>query len=142
MSRLLSILLVEDNPGDVRLVRETLSEGGLACRLEVASDGVEALEILRRERDAELPDLILLDLNLPRMNGFELLRVVKEDSRWRSIPVIVLSSSDSEDDVRRAYDLQANCYVTKPLDSAGLGPVLEIIERFWTDVVKLPPRGQ
>ena len=141
MNRLLSILLVEDNPGDARLVHEVMAEEGFRFRLDVATDGPQALEILGRRRDVELPDLILLDLNLPRMNGFEVLRAIKGDARWRSIPVVILSGSDAEDDVRRAYDLQANCYVTKPIDSVRLGTMLGIIGRFWMNVVQLPPRG-
>jgi two-component system, chemotaxis family, response regulator Rcp1 len=129
------ILLVEDNPGDVRLVRESLRESGLPHRLTVATDGVEALE---RLRGAERPDVILLDLNLPRKDGREVLAEVKADSGLRSIPVVVLSSSDAQDDVAAAYALHANCYVTKPVDLDQFLEVVATIQRFWMGVAKLP----
>jgi two-component system, chemotaxis family, response regulator Rcp1 len=129
------ILLVEDNPGDVRLVRESLRECGLPHRLTVAMDGVEALE---RLHGAERPDVILLDLNLPRKDGLEVLEEVKADPGLRSIPVVVLSSSDAQDDVAAAYALHANCYVTKPVDLDQFLEVVATIQRFWMGVAKLP----
>jgi two-component system, chemotaxis family, response regulator Rcp1 len=129
------ILLVEDNPGDVRLVRESLRESGLPHRLAVAMDGVEALE---RLRGPERPDVMLLDLNLPRKDGREVLAEVKSDPGLRSIPVVVLSSSDAQDDVSAAYALHANCYVTKPVDLDQFLDVVATIQRFWMGVAKLP----
>jgi two-component system, chemotaxis family, response regulator Rcp1 len=129
------ILLVEDNPGDVRLVRESLRENGLPHRLAVAMDGVEALE---RLRGPERPDVMLLDLNLPRKDGREVLAEVKSDPGLRSIPVVVLSSSDAQDDVSAAYALHANCYVTKPVDLDQFLDVVATIQRFWMGVAKLP----
>jgi two-component system, chemotaxis family, response regulator Rcp1 len=129
------ILLVEDNPGDVRLVRESLRESGLPHRLAVAMDGVEALEQLR---GPERPDVMLLDLNLPRKDGREVLAEVKSDPGLKSIPVVVLSSSDAQDDVSAAYALHANCYVTKPVDLDQFLDVVATIQRFWMGVAKLP----
>ena len=135
------ILLVEDNPGDVRLVREALREGGWRSDLHVANIGSVALAFLRREagyEDAVRPDLILLDLNLPRMSGRELLREVKGDPRLRSIPVVVLTSSEIEQDIAGAYDLHANCFVTKPVDLDRFIAVVRAIEEFWFFVAQLP----
>lgn len=129
------ILLVEDNPGDVRLVRESLRESSLPHHLTVAMDGVEALEHLR---EGVRPDVILLDLNLPRKDGREVLAEIKADPVLRSIPVVVLSSSDAQDDVAAAYGLHANCYVTKPVDLDHFLEVVESIQRFWVGVAKLP----
>ena len=141
-SRLVEILLVEDNPGDVRLTREALKEGKIRNNLNVASDGVEALRYLRREgpyAGAARPDLILLDLNLPRMDGREVLQAVKMDPSLRHIPVVVLTSSAAEQDIVRAYDLHANCYVSKPVDLDQFIHVVKSIEDFWFNIVKLPP---
>ncbi len=136
------ILLVEDNPGDVRLTQEVLKEGKLLTNLTVARDGVEAMAILRREQPhavAPRPDLILLDLNLPRMDGREVLAEIHADPVLRNIPVVVLTSSQAEEDIVRAYDLHANCYVTKPVDLDQFIRVVESIEDFWFTIVKLPP---
>ena len=141
-SRPVEILLVEDNPGDVRLTREALREGKVRNNLYVASDGVDALAFLRREgqyADAVRPDLILLDLNLPRKDGREVLQEIKADATLRYIPVVVLTSSQAEQDILRAYDLHANCYVTKPVDLDQFIRVVESIEDFWFTIVKLPP---
>src|SRR5690606_6600905 len=141
-SRPVEILLVEDNPGDVRLTREALREGKVRNNLHVASDGVEALKFLRREEpyaEAVRPDLILLDLNLPRKDGREVLEEVKADPALRHIPVVVLTSSQAEQDILRAYDLHANCYVTKPVDLDQFIHVVRSIEDFWFTIVKLPP---
>lgn len=135
------ILLVEDNPGDVRLTREALRESKLLNELAVASDGVEALAMLRRQgdySDATTPDLILLDLNLPRLDGREVLQAVKEDPVLRRIPVVVLTTSEAEQDILRAYDLHANCYIVKPVDLEQFLHVVRSIEDFWLTIVKLP----
>ena len=140
-SRPVEILLVEDNPGDVRLTREALREGKVRNNLYVAADGVEALRFLRREgehADAVRPDLVLLDLNLPRKDGREVLEEVKADPSLRHIPVVVLTSSQAEQDIARAYDLHANCYVSKPVDLDQFIHVVRSIEDFWFTIVKLP----
>ena len=138
------ILLVEDNPGDVELTREALRDTKLHMRLSVASDGVEALAFLRRtgaHADAPRPDLILLDLNLPRKDGRGVLAEVKQDPSLANIPVVVLTSSQAEADIARAYELHANCYVTKPVDLEQFVKIVQSIEQFWFTVVKLPPAG-
>jgi two-component system, chemotaxis family, response regulator Rcp1 len=140
--RPIEILLVEDNPGDVRLTREALREGKVRNHLNVAGDGVEALAYLRREEGytaATRPDVILLDLNLPRKDGREVLTEIKSDPRLKNIPVVILSSSQAEQDILRAYDLHANCYVSKPMDLDQFISVVKSIENFWFTIVKLPP---
>jgi two-component system, chemotaxis family, response regulator Rcp1 len=142
ISRPVEILLVEDNPGDVRLTREALKEGKVHNNLSVAYDGVEALRYLRREgehAEAVRPDLILLDLNLPRMDGREVLAEIKNDPQLRVIPVVILTSSQAEQDIARAYELHANCYVSKPVDLEQFITVVNSIETFWFSIVKLPP---
>jgi CheY-like chemotaxis protein len=142
LSRPVEILLVEDNPGDVRLTREALRESKVHNNLYIAKDGVEALAFLRREgaefADAVRPDLILLDLNLPRKDGREVLEEIKADPSLRHIPVVVLTSSEAEQDIVRAYDLHANCYVSKPVDLDQFITVVQSIENFWFTIVKLP----
>jgi two-component system, chemotaxis family, response regulator Rcp1 len=140
-SRSIEILLVEDNPGDVRLTREALREGKVRNNLHVAQDGVEALRFLRREgehADAVRPDLVLLDLNLPKKDGRQVLEEIKNDPELRTIPVVVLTSSQAEQDICRAYDLYANAYVTKPVDLDQFITVVRSIESFWLTIVKLP----
>jgi chemotaxis family two-component system response regulator Rcp1 len=140
-TRPVEILLVEDNPGDVRLTVEALKEGTLRNHLSVARDGEEALRFLRRGGPyaaAPVPDLILLDLNLPRLNGRQVLAQIKADERLRSIPVVVLTTSRAEQDVRASYDLHANCYITKPVDLEQFIDVVRSIENFWLTVVTLP----
>ena len=142
--RPVEILLVEDNPGDVRLTQEALKESKIINHLSVVMDGMEAVEYLRREgrfAQAVRPDLILLDLNLPRKNGWEVLAELKEDRDLRRIPVVVLTISQDEEDVFKAYNLHANCYVTKPLDLNRFLKVVQSIEDFWLTIVKLPPNG-
>lgn len=142
--RPIEILLVEDNEGDVRLTKEALKEGKVKNNLQVAYDGFEALEYLKREgeyQDRVIPDLILLDLNLPRMDGRELLEKIKEDSDLRRIPVVILTTSKAEEDIVRTYDLHANCYITKPVDLEKFIVVVKSIEDFWMTIVKLPPNG-
>jgi two-component system, chemotaxis family, response regulator Rcp1 len=139
--RPIEILLVEDNPGDVRLTIEALKEGKVRNRLSVARDGVEALAFLRREgvhANAPRPDLILLDLNLPRRDGREVLAEIKDDARLRRIPVVVLTTSKAEEDILRTYDLHANCYINKPVDLDQFISVVRSIDDFWLSVVRLP----
>jgi CheY-like chemotaxis protein len=144
MTDAIEILLVEDNPGDVELTREALHDGKIHMNLSVVSDGVEALAFLRREGaygDAPRPDLILLDLNLPKKDGRAVLADVKADPSLRHIPVVILTSSQAEQDIVRAYDLHANCYVTKPVDLDQFITIVRSIEQFWLTVVKLPHGG-
>jgi len=139
--RPIDILLVEDNPGDVRLTIEGLNEGKVRNNLHVAKDGVEALAFLRRQgkyADAIRPDLILLDLNLPRKDGREVLSEIKADDRLKTIPVVVLTTSRAEQDVLQSYQLQANCYITKPVDLEQFITVVKSIEDFWLTIVTLP----
>lgn len=143
--RPVEILLVEDNPGDVRLTQEALKESKIINHLSVVMDGMEAVEYLRREgrfAQAVRPDLILLDLNLPRKNGREVLAEIKEDQDLRRIPVVILTISQDEEDVFKAYNLHANCYVNKPLDLNRFLKVVQSIEDFWLTIVKLPPTGE
>ncbi len=136
------ILLVEDNPGDVELVREALADGGISLNLKVVGDGEEALAYLRGEGQyagASGPDFLLLDLKLPKKGGLEVLADMKGDEALRRIPVIVLSSSDAPDDVLRAYDLQASCYVTKPSDLDEFERVMQTIRDFTLFATKMPP---
>jgi CheY-like chemotaxis protein len=138
----IEILLVEDNPGDVRLTKEALKEGKVYNNLHWAKDGVEALEFLRREgshKNAPRPDIILLDLNLPKVDGREVLSIIKNDSHLKHIPVVVLTTSKADEDVLRSYELHANCYVTKPVDLEKFIVVVQSIDRFWLTVVTLPP---
>jgi two-component system, chemotaxis family, response regulator Rcp1 len=137
----IDILLVEDNPGDVRLTREALSDAKVLNRLTVAVDGVEALAALRRQgrfANVPRPDIILLDLNLPRKDGRVVLAEIKKDPDLRRIPVIVLTTSKAEEDVLHTYDLHANCYIAKPLDLEQFITVVKSIEDFWFTVAKLP----
>lgn len=135
------ILLVEDSPGDVRLTIEALKDGKVRNDLSIVGDGVEALAFLNGEgkyAEAPRPDLILLDLNLPRMDGRELLAIIKQDEHLKRIPVVVLTTSEAEADVLRVYDLNANCYITKPVDLDKFITVIKAIEDFWLTIVKLP----
>jgi len=134
----LKILLVEDSLGDVGLIREALATCEAQVELRVARDGMEALDKLDRGAYAERPDLILLDLNLPRMDGRELLVRLKADPELRAIPVIVLTSSSAPRDVAKAYSLHANCYLVKPPDLAGIERVMSLVNDFWLKTVKLP----
>jgi CheY-like chemotaxis protein len=139
--RPINILLVEDSPTDVLITREALESAKVMNNLQVAEDGVEALAILRRQgkhADAPRPDLILLDLNLPRKDGREVLQEIKNDESLKLIPVVVLTTSKAEEDVSKAYGHHANCYITKPVDFAEFATVVKSIERFWFAVVTLP----
>lgn len=138
----IDILLVEDNPGDVRLTQEALKEGKVLTNLTVACDGVEALQILRHEgvfKNKLRPDLIILDLNLPKKDGREVLEEIKQDPILRRIPVAILTTSSAEEDVIRSYDLHANCFITKPLDIDQFVIRIKAIEDFWFTIVTLPP---
>jgi CheY-like chemotaxis protein len=138
----IDILLVEDNPGDVRLTIEGLKEGKILNNLSVVSNGVEAMAFLRREggyANAPRPDLILLDLNLPRKDGREVLVEIKNDNNLKRIPVVILTSSEAEQDIVKSYNLHANCYITKPVELDQFIGVIKNIEQFWLTVVKLPP---
>jgi chemotaxis family two-component system response regulator Rcp1 len=136
------ILLVEDNPGDVRLTKEALRDAKVLNKIFVAKDGVEAMEFLRKEgafTDRHTPDLILLDLNLPRKDGREVLAEIKEDPKLKHIPVVILTSSKADEDILKAYNLHANCYITKPVDLNGFVEIMHSMEEFWFTIVKLPP---
>lgn len=138
---MINVLLVEDDPGDVLITREAFAENKVRNKLSVVSDGVNAMQFLRREAqyaDAPRPDLILLDLNLPRMDGHEVLASIKSDIDLQRIPVVVLTTSDAEEDVLRSYDLHANAYVTKPVDFERFLGVVRQIDEFFVTVVKLP----
>jgi len=139
--RPVEILLVEDNPGDVRLTTEVLKDAKLCNNIHVVGDGVEAIDFLRRRGNrsgAVRPDLILLDLNLPRMDGREVLEEIKGDPDLRHIPVVVLTTSSAEQDILKSYSLHANCYITKPVDLEQFSKVVSSIEEFWFSIVKLP----
>lgn len=141
----IEILLVEDNPGDVRLTMEALKEGKVSNHLSVVGDGVEALAFLRRQGpyvDAPCPDLILLDLNLPKKDGREVLMEIKKDEPLKHIPVVVLTTSNADKDIFRTYELHANCYITKPVDFEQFTKIVRSIEDFWLTIVKLPQNGR
>lgn len=140
--RPIEILMVEDNPGDVRLTREALKGGKIWNELHVVTDGVAALDYLRRVppyEGAPRPDLVLLDLNLPKKDGREVLAAMKGDPSLKTIPVVVLTTSQAEEDVFRAYNLNCNCYVTKPVDFEQFTRIVQAIEQFWLTIVTLPP---
>jgi CheY-like chemotaxis protein len=139
----IEILLVEDNPADVRLTQEALKEEKLHNNLHVVRDGVDALAFLRREgkhEKAVRPDLILLDLNLPKKDGREVLTEIKNDENLKTIPVVVLTISNAEADILKSYNLHANCYIQKPLDLVQFSKVVKSIQDFWLTIVKLPPK--
>jgi chemotaxis family two-component system response regulator Rcp1 len=141
MATTFDVLLVEDSPGDVRLTREAFKNAEVHINLHVASDGVEAMDFLRRvgrNVDVPRPDLILLDLNLPKKSGREVLKEIKDDPILMSIPVVILTTSASEQDVLRSYLLHANCFITKPMDLDGFLTVVKSIDNFWLSVVQLP----
>jgi len=140
--RPVEILLVEDNPGDVRLTREAMKDSKLLNHISVVGDGEEAMAFLRREGkyvEATRPDLILLDLNLPKKDGREVLAEIKTDEQLRRIPVVILTTSSAEQDILKTYDLHANCYITKPVNLDQFSAVVRGIEEFWFTIVKLPP---
>jgi CheY-like chemotaxis protein len=136
------ILLAEDNPGDAKLTRKALEQGKVINNLNVVTDGVEAMGYLRQEgeyADRPRPDLVLLDLNMPRKDGREVLQDIKSDPDLRRIPIVVMTSSEAEEDIVQSYDLHANAYVTKPIDFDGFIEVVGSLEEFWLSVVKMPP---
>ena len=137
----ITILLVEDNPGDVRLVKEVFKDGKVVNSLVVAKDGVEALAILH-DPSKEVPDLILLDLNLPRKRGLEVLDEIKSDPHLKRIPVIVLTTSSAEEDIYKSYDLYASAYLNKPVALEEFITVIRNLENFWLSVVKYPPKNR
>lgn len=139
----IEILLVEDNPGDIRLTQEALKEGRIHNNLNVVRDGISALDYLQQKgayAKATRPDLILLDLNLPKMDGREVLAKIKSDPRLKRIPVVILTTSKNEEDILKTYNLHANCYITKPVDLEQFFEVIRSIEGFWLTIVRLPPR--
>lgn len=141
----IDVLLVEDSPGDVRLTREALRDANRRIHLHVACDGVEAMAFLHREpplADAPRPDIILLDLNLPRMDGREVLAQIKADPLLRTIPTIILTTSESEADIVKSYQLQANCFLSKPVQLDAFEELVKSINEFWLTRVKLPRSGQ
>ena len=141
----LEVLLVEDNPGDVRLVQEAFRDARDTVHLHVAADGVDALAFLRQEGEhanSPRPDFILLDLNMPRMNGREFLTIIKRDAALKTIPTAILTVSDDDIDVETSYSLQANCYLKKPLDLIEFKTLVRAINQFWLTMVTLPPRPQ
>jgi two-component system, chemotaxis family, response regulator Rcp1 len=141
----IQVLLVEDSPGDVRLTQEAFYEANPTIRLHVASDGVEAMQFLRRQGvhlEAPRPDLILLDLNLPKMDGREVLAHIKEDDGLKTIPTVILTTSEAEADIVKSYQLQANCYLTKPVQLDAFESLVKSINDFWLTKVKLPQQEQ
>lgn len=136
-----NILLIEDNPGDIRLTQEAFKEGSKQINLEVVMDGVEALKYLKQEagyEDKATPDLVLLDLNLPKWDGREVLKEIKSDPELRRIPVVVLTTSKAEQDVINSYDLHANCFINKPVDFDNFFDIVQKIEDFWLTITILP----
>lgn len=137
------VLLIEDSPGDVRLTQEVFREANIAIKLSVAQDGVEAMEFLRRDgchANAPRPDLILLDLNLPKMDGREVLALIKADDKLKSIPTVILTTSEAEADIVKSYHLQANCYLNKPVELDVFESLVKSINDFWLTRAKLPQR--
>lgn len=140
-SESIHILIVEDNPADARLAVEALKESEISNNISIVQDGVEAISFLKNENgfsDTPLPDLILLDLNLPKMNGKEVLKIIKNDPNLKRIPVIILTTSDSDQEISATYDLHANCYINKPVGLDQFITVIQSVENFWLSVVKLP----
>ncbi len=141
--RPVDILLVEDNPGDVRLTKEALKDAKVLNEIFIARDGVEAMEFLHRKgqfSNVPLPDLILLDLNLPRKDGRQVLAEIKEDPILKHIPVVVLTTSKADEDIIKTYNLHANAYITKPVDLNRFAEIIHILNEFWFTIVKLPPK--
>lgn len=139
----IELLLVEDNPGDVRLTREVLKDGKFRNNMSVAADGQAAMDYLHRNgkyADAVRPDVILLDLNLPIKDGREVLAEIKQSSELKSIPIVILTTSAAEADILKTYNLHANCYIVKPVDLGQFNNVIRYIQDFWLTIVKLPPR--
>lgn len=143
--KILNILMVEDSEADIRLTREALKENKIKINLGVVNDGVEAVAYLKKEgkyKSMERPDLIFLDLNLPKKDGREVLAEIKTDTGLKSIPVVILTVSKDEEDIIKTYDLGANCYITKPVDLKQFTKVIDAIEDFWFTIVRLPPKEE
>jgi two-component system, chemotaxis family, response regulator Rcp1 len=143
--RLTEVLLVEDSPGDVRLTQEAFHDANQSIHLHVATDGVEAMAFLRREGvhvDAPRPDIILLDLNLPKMDGREVLDHIKKDDNLKTIPIVILTTSEAEADIVKSYQLRANCYLSKPVQLDAFEALVKSINNFWLNEVKLPPQSE
>ena len=141
IARILEVLLVEDSPSDARLTQEAFLEGKIGNNLTIVGDGAEAMAYLKRQgrwASAARPDLILLDLNLPKIDGREVLRRIKIDDELRQIPIVILTTSDAEEDVAEAYEYHANCYIRKPIDLERFLEIVSMVENFWLTVVKLP----
>lgn len=139
-----NILLVEDNSGDIRLTQEALKESKIAINLHIVKDGVEAIEFLRKKGKFEneiRPDVVILDLNLPKKDGREVLEEIKQDKLLKCIPIVILTSSEAEGDILKAYNLYANCYIKKPLDIDQFITIVQSIAHFWFSIVKLPKHG-
>lgn len=139
----IDILLAEDNLADIRLTQEAFKDGKLSNNLYVVNDGVEALSFLRKEgkyKEMPSPDLFLLDLNMPRMDGREVLKIIKKDQKLKHIPVIILTTSSDEADILKSYEFHANCYITKPVDFGKFTTIVKQIEDFWFSIVRLPPK--
>jgi two-component system, chemotaxis family, response regulator Rcp1 len=139
----IEILLADDNPGDLRLAVEALKDAKILNHVNTVTDGVEAMAYVRKQgkyADAPRPDVILLDLNMPRKDGREVLKEIKEDPNLRSIPVVILTISQAEEDIIKSYNLHANCYISKPVDLTQFNVVVQSIENFWFTIVKLPPK--
>jgi len=144
VGKAVEILLVEDNPGDARLAQEAMKDSKINNVLHLVSDGVEAMNFLRKKgkyADAPRPDLVLLDLNLPKKDGREVLAEIKEDKDLKRIPVVILTISKAEEDILKSYNLHANCFITKPIDLDQFLKVVKAIEDFWLTIVRLPPNG-
>jgi two-component system, chemotaxis family, response regulator Rcp1 len=142
--KIADILIVEDNPGDARLIKEVLNSNKIFTSLHIVKDGVEAMEFLRNEgkfRSVPKPDLIILDLNLPRKDGREVLSEIKSDMELKHIPIVIMTISQAEEDILKSYNLHANCYITKPIDLNQFIKVVKSIEDFWFTIVKLPPKS-
>ncbi len=140
----IDILIIEDNEGDARLIKEVLSDGKVSNLLHNVKDGVQAMDFLKKRgayANASVPDLIILDLNLPRKDGREVLSEIKTDPELKKIPVVIMTTSQAEEDILKSYNLHANCYITKPIDLNQFIKVVKSIEEFWFSIVKLPPKG-
>jgi two-component system, chemotaxis family, response regulator Rcp1 len=143
MTKDIHILLVEDNEGDIVLAKEALLDGNIINQISVSRDGDEALDFLfntKNNGEKEMPDLVLLDINMPRVNGFEVLMTMKNDEKLKSIPVVMLTTSSSEKDIKFAYEHHANCYITKPVNLEKFIEVVRRVEDFWLSIVRLPPK--
>jgi two-component system, chemotaxis family, response regulator Rcp1 len=139
------ILVVEDNPGDARLIKEVLNDNKIYSTLFIVNDGVEAMNFLRKEgkyKNVPIPDLVILDLNLPKKDGREVLSEIKADDELKHIPIVIMTISQAEEDILKTYNLHANCYITKPIDLNQFVKVVKSIEDFWFSIVKLPPKSK